>query len=177
MIILVNKNVKISLAIFFYLVNNIFMKKYDIKLFMDLMRRLTIKMAQMEKLSNEVTNTGKISFSELNLITLIGEHENINITELASIYGATKGAVSKMVKKLVLKNLVKKIRLINNEKEVLLSLTDSGIEIFKEKKHHLDLLAEEIGKHFTMLDDKQAKLFFTILESIETHIDTHLYIK
>lgn len=153
------------------------MKTYDINTFMDVMRRLTIKIAQLEKLSIEVAGTGKISFSELNLITLIGEHENINITELAAKYGATKGAVSKMVKKLAAKQVVQKSRLLDNEKEVLLSLTELGISLFKEKKQHLNLLAEEMSEQFATLDDEHVKLFFNIFESMEAHIDEHLNAK
>jgi len=153
------------------------MKIYNINSFIDVMRRLTIKIAQLEKLSIEVANTGKISFSELNLITLIGEHENINITELAAKYGATKGAVSKMVKKLAAKNIVQKSRLLDNEKEVLLSLTDLGAALFKEKKHHLDLLAEEMSEQFAALNDEHVQIFFNIFESMEAHIDEHLNAK
>lgn len=150
------------------------MKSYDIKLFMDLFKRLTNKIGELEKYAGETTIAGRVSFAELSLISLIGENEKINITTLAQKYGATKGAISKMVKNLVSKNLVQKYRLPSNEKEVLLALTSVGSEIFQKKEAHFACLTKEIAAHFQSLDANQVKALFDILQSIESHIDEHL---
>lgn len=150
------------------------MRSYDIKLFMDLFKRLTNKIGELEKHAGETTAAGRVSFAELSLISLIGEHENINITALSEKYGATKGAISKMVKNLVTKNLVQKSRLPSNEKEVLLTLTSIGSEIFQKKEAHFECLTKEIAVHFQSLDATQVKALYDILQSVESHIDQHL---
>ncbi len=84
------------------------MKKDDMKEFLNTLKRLTVKMGELGRHASDITPVGKLGFSELSLLTLIGDFENIKVTELAFKYGATKGAISKMVKKLAEKDLVKK---------------------------------------------------------------------
>ncbi|WP_285716479.1 MarR family transcriptional regulator [Pelosinus sp. IPA-1] len=150
------------------------MKKNDMKDFLNTLKRLTIKMGELGRHASDITSIGKLSFSELSLMTLIGDFENINVTELALKYGATKGAVSKMVKKLVQKNLVKKSRTQENEKEVLLSLTAVGITIFNEKEAHFEKLSQDVTRELQSLTQEQRKALFNILHLVEEHIDEHL---
>ena len=154
--------------------NNNSMNNSNVKIFMDSCKRLTNKIGELEKHAGEMTAAGRLSFSELSLISLIGEFENIKVTDLAVKYGATKGAISQMVKNLAAKNLVQKRRTPENEKEVLLSLTALGQEIFQEKEAHLKTLSKDIAKHLQDLSQEQVKVLFRVLQKVEEHIDEHL---
>lgn len=150
------------------------MKKDDMKEFLNTLKRLTIKMGELSRHASDITPVGKLSFSELSLMTLIGDFENIRVTELALKYGATKGAISKMVKKLVQKELVKKSRTQENEKEVLLSLTAMGMTIYNEKEAHFEKLSADVSKELASLTEEQRISLFNILDLVEAHIDEHL---
>lgn len=150
------------------------MKKDDMKEFLNTLKRLTIKMGELARHASDITPVGKLSFSELNLMTLIGDFENIKVTELALKYGATKGAISKMVKKLVQKDLVKKSRTQENEKEVLLSLTAMGRIIYNEKEAHFEKLTSDVTKELEGLTPEQRVSLFNVLYLVEDHIDEHL---
>ena len=150
------------------------MKKDDMKEFLNTLKRLTIKMGELSRHASDITPVGKLSFSELSLMTLIGDFENIRVTELALKYGATKGAISKMVKKLVQKELVKKSRTQENEKEVLLSLTAMGMTIYNEKEAHFEKLSTDVSKELGSLTEEQRISLFNILDLVEAHIDEHL---
>ncbi|SFM20083.1 MarR family winged helix-turn-helix transcriptional regulator [Pelosinus propionicus] len=150
------------------------MKKDDMKEFLNTLKRLTVKMAELSRHASDITPVGKLSFSELSLMTLIGDFENIKVTELAVKYGATKGAISKMVKKLVQKELVKKSRTQENEKEVLLSLTAAGMTIYNEKEAHFEKLSADVTKELERLTGEQRTSLFNILHLVEEHIDGHL---
>lgn len=150
------------------------MKKNDMKEFLNTLKRLTIKMGELSRHASDITPVGKLSFSELSLMTLIGDFENIRVTELALKYGATKGAISKMVKKLVQKELVKKSRTQENEKEVLLSLTAMGMTIYNEKEAHFEKLSADVSKELESLTEEQRISLFNILDIVEAHIDEHL---
>ncbi|EIW15752.1 MULTISPECIES: MarR family winged helix-turn-helix transcriptional regulator [Pelosinus] len=150
------------------------MKKDDMKEFLNTLKRLTIKMGELSRHASNIAPVGKLSFSELGLMTLIGDFDNIRVTELALKYGATKGAISKMVKKLVQKELVTKSRTRENEKEVLLSLTAMGMTIYNEKEAHLDKLSADVSKELESLTEEQRISLFNILHLVETHIDEHL---
>ncbi|MBP2660141.1 MAG: transcriptional regulator, MarR family [Firmicutes bacterium] len=150
------------------------MKKDDMKEFLNTLKRLTIKMGELSRHASDITPVGKLSFSELSLMTLIGDFDNIRVTELALKYGATKGAISKMVKKLVQKELVKKSRTQENEKEVLLSLTAMGMTIYNEKEAHFEKLSADVSKELESLTEEQQISLFNILDLVEAHIDEHL---
>jgi DNA-binding MarR family transcriptional regulator len=150
------------------------MKKDDMKEFLNTLKRLTIKMGELSRHASDITPVGKLSFSELSLMTLIGDFDNIRVTELALKYGATKGAISKMVKKLVQKELVKKSRTQENEKEVLLSLTAMGMTIYNEKEAHFEKLSADVSKELESLTEEQRISLFNILDLVEAHIDEHL---
>ncbi len=151
------------------------MKKDDMKEFLNTLKRLTIKMGELSRHASDIAPIGKLSFSELNLLTLIGDFDNIRVTELALKYGATKGAISKMVKKLVQKELVNKSRTQENEKEVLLSLTAMGIKIYNEKEVHFEQLSANVSKELEGLTKEQRRSLFNILDLVEAHIDEHLH--
>ncbi|HEY3424493.1 MAG TPA: MarR family transcriptional regulator [Negativicutes bacterium] len=150
------------------------MKKDDMKEFLNTLKRLTIKMGELGRHASDIRPVGKLSFSELSLMTLIGDFANIKVTELALKYGATKGAISKMVKKLVQKELVIKSRTQENEKEVLLSLTALGLAIYNEKEAHFEKLSKDVTKELENLAQEQREALFNILQLVEDHIDEHL---
>ncbi|AJQ25708.1 transcriptional regulator, MarR family [Pelosinus fermentans JBW45] len=150
------------------------MKKDDMKAFLNTLKRLTIKMGELSRHASDIAPVGKLSFSELGLMTLIGDFDNIRVTELALKYGATKGAISKMVKKLVQKELVKKSRTQENEKEVLLSLTAMGMTVYNEKEAHFEKLSTDVSKELESLTEEQRISLFNILDLVEAHIDEHL---
>lgn len=78
------------------------------------------------------------SYSETHCIDYIGKSELPNVTKIAENMQMTRGAISKMTKKLLAKGLIEKYTLESNKKEVYFRLTDSGMELYKEhEKRHM----------------------------------------
>ena len=79
------------------------------------------------------------SYSETHCIDYIGKTELPNVTKIADNMQMTRGAISKMTKKLLAKGLIEKYTLESNKKEVYFKLTESGMELYKEheKRHKL----------------------------------------
>lgn len=65
-------------------------------------------------------------YSETHCIDYIGRLELPNVTKIAEHMGMTRGAISKMTKKLLAKGLIEKYTLESNKKEVYFKLTDLG---------------------------------------------------
>lgn len=156
------------------MLNNIIMSENNGKKFMEIMKRIVTKTHELSKHASEATPAGNLSSSEISLIILIGQHENLKVTELAIKYGATKGAVSTMVKNLVNKNLVRKTRSLENEREVLLTLTELGKSVYEEKERHSQYLYQDIDDHLRILTPEQVNSVFKMLEALERHIDEHI---
>ena len=86
--------------------------------------------------------SGKIlvdyKFNEMHCIDFIGKLDKPNVTKLSDNLNLTRGAVSKIIKKLVKKGAIEIYRTENNKKEIYYKLTESGRKIFlaHEKMHH-----------------------------------------
>ena len=67
----------------------------------------------------------------------LDEYGYSNVTKVAEHMGMTRGAISKMTRKLLAKGLIEKYTLETNKKEVYFKLTDQGRLLFDEhaKRH------------------------------------------
>ncbi len=78
------------------------------------------------------------SFSETHCIDLIGSLDYPNVTKIAAGLRITRGAVSKMIKRLEAAGLTERFQMESNKKEVYFKLTEKGWEIYRaHKERHL----------------------------------------
>lgn len=75
--------------------------------------------------------------SEVHCIEYIGKNKDVNVTKLAESFYMTRGAISKLAKKLIAKGLIESYQKPENKKEIYYKLTESGWRIFNihEKLH------------------------------------------
>ena len=106
-----------------------------------LLKEIALMLERQDMLSKLTENVclDEYGYSETHCIDYIGKLELPNVTKVAEHMQMTRGAISKMTKKLLAKGLIEKYTLENNKKEVYFRLTESGIELFKEheKRHKL----------------------------------------
>jgi len=100
----------------------------------ELFVRLANKYNSLMKIPLDFGAGSHLYHSEIHMIDQIGDHPEMNITELAGLIGVTKGAISQTVKKLESKGVVTRYKRAENEKEVFLKFTDIGKKIYKEHK-------------------------------------------
>jgi len=109
--------------------------------------------------------------SEIHMIETIGKYPGENITELSNRLGVTKGAVSQIVKKLVKNKFVIKTNKPGNEKEIVLQLTDKGIEAYKAHEIFHQNHFKEFIKSFDNASDKQILFIEELFNKIENKFD------
>lgn len=73
-------------------------------------------------------------YSETNCVDQIGRMELPNVTKLAAELRLTRGAVSKIVKRLLEKNIITSYQLEENRKERYFKLTEKGYDLFEAHK-------------------------------------------
>lgn len=91
----------------------------------------------------------RLSVSSLHVLDVIYAHDGIKGIDIAREMGLTKGAVSKITRKLLEQDLIRKKQLPDNLKEIYYSVTPLGAElaelhrVFHEEKDHkaVELLA------------------------------------
>ena len=105
----------------------------------ELLKEIALMLERQDMLSKLTENQclDEYGYSETHCIDYIGRLELPNVTKVAEHMGMTRGAISKMTKKLLAKGLIEKYTLETNKKEVYFKLTDQGRLLFDEhaKRH------------------------------------------
>ena len=71
--------------------------------------------------------------SEIHCIDSIGKIKDPNVTKISQSMNMTRGAISKISKKLLSANLIEKYKKPDNDKEIYFKLTELGEKLYK---HH-----------------------------------------
>lgn len=104
-----------------------------------LLKEIALMLERQDMLSRLTENQclDEYGYSETHCIDFIGRLDLPNVTKVAEHMGMTRGAISKMTKKLLAKNLIEKYTLESNKKEVYFRLTEQGKLLFEEhdKRH------------------------------------------
>lgn len=104
-----------------------------------LLKEIALMLERQDMLSKltESQCLDEYGYSETHCIDFIGRLELPNVTKVAEHMGMTRGAISKMTKKLLAKGLIEKYTLETNRKEVYFRLTEQGKLLFEEhdKRH------------------------------------------
>ena len=106
-----------------------------------LLKEIALMLERQDMLSKltESSCLDEYGYSETHCIDFIGRLELPNVTKIAEHMGMTRGAISKMTKKLLAKGLIEKYTLETNKKEIYFKLIDQGMLLFEEhaKRHRL----------------------------------------
>lgn len=113
----------------------------------------------------------KLYTSEIHVINVIGRNPGIKITEVAKILGITKGAIPKIIKKLVDKNLACRYQRPDNKKEIYLELTFEGELAFKEHEDFHKRINQAVIQNFRRLGKKEKDFIEALILEIETSLD------
>jgi DNA-binding MarR family transcriptional regulator len=98
-----------------------------------------------------------INLAEVHCIDKIGSMDFANVTKIAADMGMTRGAISKISKKLLHKELINTYQKPENNKEIYFCLTEQGQKIYDEhKKCHNQALEEKLVILSTYSEYEQA---------------------
>lgn len=136
-------------------------------------RDLFNKMAWLNKSKMEDSLKG-YKPSEVHCIESIEENVDTNVTKLAVSLYMTRGAISKLTKKLIKKNLIESYQKLDNKKEIYFRLTEQGKVIYQ--------IHEELHKEFkerdkVMFEQVTAEQFNSMLRFVEKyskHLDAEI---
>lgn len=118
---------------------------------------------EKQDMLNKLTENQKLNnfgYSEIHTISAINNLENPNVTEIARQLDMTRGAISKITKKLLEKNLIEAYTIPDNKQKIFFRLTVAGQELYHEheKRHRLwEKRDEEFLSRFS--DGEQRTMF------------------
>jgi DNA-binding MarR family transcriptional regulator len=136
--------------------------------------RTTKKFNEFEKMSIDIGNGEKLFPSEIHVIEAIGGNRANKVTQLSYLLHVTKGAISQVVNKLHDKGFIHKERNKDFGKEIILSLTPKGENVFKIMDKQHEIMAEEFISYLDEFKVEEIDSFVLILGKIEEYIDAFL---
>jgi len=115
-----------------------------------------------------------INLAEVHCIHWVGTIDHANVTKIANEMGMTRGAICKICKKLVNKEMLASYQEPSNNKEIYYTLTERGNQLYVEhKKSHLRSQQEKLSLLQSYSDDEQA-LILQFLNEINRLLDARL---
>jgi len=136
-------------------------------------RELFNKMAWLNKYKMERSLRG-YKPSEVHCIDYIGKHTEANVTRLAESLYMTRGAISKITKKLLDRQLIQSYQKQDNKKEIYFKLTEQGESVFAIH----DQLHREFQQRdqlvFEQITDEQFDSMLNFIQKYSQHLDQEI---
>lgn len=136
-------------------------------------RELFNKMAWLNKFKME-NSFKEYKSSEVHYIECIGRNVDSNVTKLAESLYMTRGAISKMTKKLIKKGVIESYQKPDNKKEIYFRLTEEGQRIYKvHEKLHKEF-QERDKVVFEQVTKEQFDSMLSFIEKYSKHLDEEI---
>lgn len=131
------------------------------------------KRAWLNKVKMEKALAGYAA-SEVHCIEFIGKHKDPNVTKMAESMYMTRGAISKLTKKMLKKGYIESYQKTDNKKEIYFKLTAEGKKVFDihERLHREFEDRDEVV--FESVTDAQYDAFIEFLERYNQHLDQEI---
>lgn len=114
-----------------------------------------------------VIRAGDLTVSEVHAIEVLGQYGEMNMKSLAQKLGVTTGTITVTVDRLEMKGYAARHMTREDRRVYLISLTDKGLEAFREHhKFHLELTAQLLS----ILTEEEAVQFLDTLRKINAEI-------
>ena len=136
-------------------------------------RDLFNKMAWLNKLKME-DSLKEYKPSEVHCIEYIGRNVDSNVTELAHSFYVTRGAISKLTKKLIKKGIIESYQKLDNKKELYFRLTEQGKVINKVHEELHKEFQERDKAVFEQVTEEQFDSMLSFVETYCKHLDAEI---
>ncbi|CAM2847607.1 MarR family transcriptional regulator [Hathewaya histolytica] len=144
------------------------------------MDNINIIMKSFKEIYEKEEILGKISFkgeyekygvSEIHCIDFIGKMEDPNVTKIAQSMNMTRGAISKLCKKLLNNKLIDKYKKPENDKEIYFKLTELGERLYKHHEIKHRQWEERNNKFFKNIDEEEQEVVASFLKKFNNYLD------
>ena len=112
--------------------------------------------------------------SEVHCIEYIGRNVDSNVTKLAESFYMTRGAISKLTKKLIKKGIMESYQKPDNKKEIYFRLTSQGKVIYKIHEELHKEFQERDKAVFEQVTEEQFDSMLSFVEKYSSHLDAEI---
>ncbi|MEL0537790.1 MarR family transcriptional regulator [Staphylococcus debuckii] len=136
-------------------------------------RDLFNKIAYLNKFEMEEALKGLTS-TEVHCIEAIEENKDPNVRRLAETLYMTRGAISKLTRRLMKKELIESYQKEDNKKEIYFKLTDSGKVIYETHERLHAKFQKRDEKVFEEMDEAQYQAMMNFINQYRNHLDQEI---
>ena len=136
-------------------------------------RDLLNKMVFLNKFKMEDSLKG-YKPSEVHCIGYIGRNVDSNVTKLAESFYVTRGAISKITKKLIKKGIIESYQKPDNKKEIYFKLTEQGKVINKVHEELHKGFQERDKAVFEQVTEEQFDIMLSFVEKYSKHLGAEI---
>lgn len=136
-------------------------------------RDLFDKMVWLNKSKMEDSLKGYTS-SEVHCIESIEKNVDSNTKKLSESLYMTRGAISKLTKKLIKKRLIESYQKPDNKKEIYYRLTEQGKEVFRIHEELHKAFQERDKVVFEQITEEQFDNMLSFVEKYSRHLDREI---
>lgn len=112
--------------------------------------------------------------SEVHCIEYIENNADSNVTQLAEAFYVTRGAISRMTKKLIQKGFIESYQKSENKKEIYFRLTEQGKEIYKIHENLHKEFHERDKAVFEKVTKEEFDSIIRFVEKYSRHLDAEI---
>ncbi|MEC0107669.1 MarR family transcriptional regulator [Paenibacillus taichungensis] len=112
--------------------------------------------------------------SEVHCIEYIEKNADSNVTKLAESFYMTRGAISKLTKKLIEKGLIESYQKSDNKKEIYFRLTQQGKVIYQIHEDLHNEFHERDKAVFEQVTDDQFDSMLQFVDKYNRHLDAEI---
>ncbi|MDP4093105.1 MAG: MarR family transcriptional regulator [Bacillota bacterium] len=112
--------------------------------------------------------------SEVHCIEYIERNRDSNVTKLAESFYVTRGAISKITKKLMRKGIIESYQKPDNKKEIYFRLTEQGKEVYKIHEELHKEFRERDKAIFEQVTEEQFNTMLDFVEKYSRHLDSEI---
>jgi len=144
-------------------------KANELLLVDQLFRKLFDKYYKLESKKYLSKSLEDLTVIEINTILVIGHgSENKKMSEIANTLGVTFGTPTVTIDRLIKKGYVVRQRDEEDRRQVFISLSETGVDVFKSIVELRNKIAEKI---FCILNPHERKALIDILSNVNSHFD------
>lgn len=110
-------------------------------------------------------------YSEIHVVAAIGDLQNPNVTSIAKHMKMTKGAVSKIIKRLLSADVIKSYQHEDNKQKIFYSLAEKGRFLYDEHKKRHEFWLQRDRRFLDKYSEKQLELIRKFM------VDFNLYLQ
>ncbi|MBA4394125.1 MAG: MarR family transcriptional regulator [Desulfobacca sp.] len=129
---------------------------------------------ELDKTPRNFGTGEKLSHSEIHLIEIIGEKDNMSVTDISNHLGITKGAVSQSLKRLEAKGFSEKKIDPENLSRAIVMLTSKGYTAYYAHKHWHETMDGGFAKYMDEMDKRDTAVIVRFLEKLEDFLKRRL---